>query len=686
MKKCPLPLLLPAIAATAFAQVPSALSLRFSPGAQLPFGVSDAEGEPLYGIGYSATLAAGYRPGWKAPLELAGALSYARVPLAADPSGAALGILSLGAGPAAALRPAPNLELGLSAEAGYSLLLFGSAAATPFAAAGAGLSLDLGRSLSIGIAASYRAHFGAAEILYQGLGASLGLGFRLGSAARRPLLEIRDPRIDPVFPVFYQRYDDHPLGRVRLRNGERGAIEDLRVSFFAPKYMGEPKPCPAPARLERGQDSEIGLYAIFSDSILSVTEGTKVEAKVAAEYLSGGERLRTELPLTLRVLNRNSMTWDDDRRAAAFVTARDPTIMRFAKTVAGQARESGPSAACLALRSAMGLFEALRVHGLRYVPDPGSPYSSRSAEGADFLQFPVQTLSYKAGDCDDLSILYASMMEAAGLESAFVTVPGHILVAFRLEAEEAAALPRPGDAIRAADRTWLPVEVTMVQRGFLDAENSAAASWREAGPAARLYPVRDAWAEYEPVAYLGSDAPVETPAAQAAFDAYRSEMGRFSDEAVKVLEPPILAALRQNRSDPAACNRLGILYARYGKKDEARAEFARAAGATGTGYLPALANLGNLLLLDKDWKGASQAFARALAADPRNLAGLAGSAQAEYQLGDLEAARRHYETLAAVVPAKAKSLAYIAAPAPAGQGRAAEAATVWPLWDGDAAP
>ena len=36
---------------------------------------------------------------------------------------------------------------------------------------------------------------------------------------------------------------------------------------------------------------------------------------------------------TLQVLRRNSLTWDDDRKAAAFVSANDPTAVKFAKNV-----------------------------------------------------------------------------------------------------------------------------------------------------------------------------------------------------------------------------------------------------------------------------------------------------------------------------------------------------------------
>ncbi|MCK4542225.1 MAG: transglutaminase domain-containing protein [Spirochaetales bacterium] len=74
----------------------------------------------------------------------------------------------------------------------------------------------------------------------------------------------------------------------------------------------------------------------------------------------------------------------------------------------------------------------LGLYGLNYVVDPRTPYTelSQQREWIDFIQFPRQTLEYRAGDCDDLSILYCALLESVGIETAFITVPGHILMAF----------------------------------------------------------------------------------------------------------------------------------------------------------------------------------------------------------------------------------------------------------------
>ncbi|MFW6293995.1 MAG: hypothetical protein ACOC7V_16970, partial [Spirochaetota bacterium] len=62
------------------------------------------------------------------------------------------------------------------------------------------------------------------------------------------------------------------------------------------------------------------------------------------------------------------------------------------------------------------------------------PATASEDRGAvDFLQFPRQTLTYSSGDCDDLTALYIALLESVGVDTAFITVPGHIYAAFAVE-------------------------------------------------------------------------------------------------------------------------------------------------------------------------------------------------------------------------------------------------------------
>jgi hypothetical protein len=114
-------------------------------------------------------------------------------------------------------------------------------------------------------------------------------------------------------------------------------------------------------------------------------------------------------------------------------------------------------------------------------------------------------LLYRGGDCDDLSILFCSMLEALGIESAFVTVPGHIYIAFDIGLEDGFAWGMGNiEPIRHSGKNWLPVEITVPGRGFAEAVRIGARQWQTAGGStpgseAAIYPMRENWLYYPPV-------------------------------------------------------------------------------------------------------------------------------------------------------------------------------------------
>ena len=50
----------------------------------------------------------------------------------------------------------------------------------------------------------------------------------------------------------------------------------------------------------------------------------------------------------------------------------------------------------------------------------------------DFAKYPIETLAEGAGDCEDKSILFASIAEALGYEALICIVPGHAFVAVHM--------------------------------------------------------------------------------------------------------------------------------------------------------------------------------------------------------------------------------------------------------------
>jgi tetratricopeptide (TPR) repeat protein len=317
----------------------------------------------------------------------------------------------------------------------------------------------------------------------------------------------------------------------------------------------------------------------------------------------------------------------------------------------------------LTFRIAIGLFESLRLHGINYVVDPQTPYEdySRDATVVDYVQFPSQTLEYRAGDCDDLSILYSTLLESIGTESAFITVPGHIYMAFSLgmtpgEAER--LFWDTDDLIFKDEQTWVPVEVTMVQKGFLQAWEMGAKQWRKHDPegTAGFYPIHEAWREYEPVGLSGTGSGSSFPPHEIVMEYYANAVSNFVEreiaDRVVVLEQQIV----ESRNPAPLQNKIGVMYARYGILDKAKTFFEEAAKS---GYTPAMINLGNILYLDRKFDRALEYFDRAHESRPGMPAALVGIAKVNHELENYGTVRKVYTELQQRSPETAAKYSYL---------------------------
>lgn len=525
--------------------------------------------------------------------------------------------------------------------------------------------LRLGLEPSLEILLSRRD--GAVAPFWAGVGVKGRVGFEPGgSGTVSPRLELEPPRLEPFFPSFYKYYSGGGLGEVEIRNGERSAIKDLSVQVYVPRYMDGPQTVLAGAELKPGERLVVPLAALFRNEVLGVTETDAVQLQVLARYRRGPSELEVAVEGRLRVLGRNSVSWDDDRKAAAFVTSRDPTILKLGRNVLSGIPVDNPGPGNEAFRKAAAIFSALGEFGLRYVIDPASSYKALSANASavDYLQFPVQTLDYRSGDCDDLTVLYTALLEAVGVETAFITVPGHIYAAFALgmgEAEARSAFASHGDFVVADGKVWVPVESTLVNKGFLVAWADGARQWRLAAASgqAALVPVRSAWTVYE-ASFIDSvergDVVARFPTAGRIAARYGSELKSLTERELAPLVADLNARIAA-KATPVLQNRLGAVYARYGVFDKAEAAFREAAKSD---YPQAWYNLGNIKFLRKDWKGALSDYERSLRLNPGSAPAAIAVARAAFELGDAAKASESWKAASAIDPARAAEFSYVA--------------------------
>lgn len=466
---------------------------------------------------------------------------------------------------------------------------------------------------------------------------------------------------DPVFPVFYSWYNDNPFATVRITNEEKTSITDVRTSFYLEKFMGQPKLCSVTRTVAPGETVEVPVRAFFNEGMLDLIETIEAEGKIIVEYRTLGSDRVKEIPVTLQIQHRNAMNWQDDRRAAAFVSPRDPASMWFSRYVSSVVSNRFRPGVNRNMQYAAGVFESLNTFGLNYVIDPTSAYVDNSETGSiDFLQFPYQTLMYRGGDCDDLSILFCSLLESIGIDTAFVTVPGHIFMAFSsgmTEEEARREFYAPDELVYHDGMAWVPVEITLTKEGFAKAWRIGAKQWNDASALdkADLYPLKDAWTVYQPVSVPGAVSRFTLPDENRTMLAFDASLDVLVEREIRpqIIEYRRKLAVNDNRE---LRNRLGVLYGKYGMLDHARREFTIAAQR---GSRHARVNLGNIGFLEGDYSAALDSYNRVLSSEPGNSLALLGAARCYYELDDYDRSDTLYAELGTRDTVLVRNYAYL---------------------------
>lgn len=473
--------------------------------------------------------------------------------------------------------------------------------------------------------------------------------------------------LDPFFPVLYEYHAEEPIGTVTLINTGTTTLRDVYAEVSTQRFMDWPLSGEVVQQVAPGEEATLNLRALFNSDILDITEGTRIVAAVTVKYQSengAGEIQRSE---PMRIHDRNAIVWDDDRKVAAYVTSRNPEFLSLAADIALSIEDDRITSISQNFQEAMALFEALAERGIAYRVDPSSSYSELSGgTTVDYVRYPYQTWDNRVGDCDDLSVLYVTLLESAGIPSAFVTTPGHIFAAFQLDVPPDRVSNQFSDTdlliIDDEGEFWVPVEVTLIDDGFVNAWLSAASTYQQytATGDADLIITSDAWQVFDPVQSPFDD-DLDTIDETNVVASFMTDLDTFRNREISVRR----SAWQQQIDDTSTSassrvrlqNRLGWLYANYGMMDDARTEFETILETTE--YGPTLVNLGNICYLEGDYDSAATYYDRALDLNEEYVPALLGMARSSYELGDYEDATAYFESVQEQDPTIAASYSYL---------------------------
>jgi len=609
-----------------------------------------------------------------------------------------------GIGLAFAHRLARNLEMGAEAAVSISQSYFenllpeaGTVGQTNLILeAGAHIALDPSYNFNIDVHPNvkYLRSFGLMDD-FNGLIFSIGFGasYRFGRDPDAPGTTVRsiqfsDVSMPTMFAAMQSYYAKNPAGTVTITNRDKQTISDIDVSFYQNGFMDSPTPLRTIETLGPGESEVIGLRASFNQEVFTTEGVTPLTAEVIVKYTAGGRPEEQTQSVSYDLYDRTAVTWDDDRKVAAFITPSDGALRNYASFIRQACKDVTLPQYSANLQFAIQAYLALGEIGVIYQVDPVLPFAGVQDDPTviDSVSLPRDTLTRSTGDCDDLTVLYCSLLETVGVPSAFITVPGHIYAAFNTGVE-----PRDFESIH-PDRAmtislggslWVPVEITMIGKaGFREAWRLAIEEWTqyEDDPQSRgFYVTRESQEVYRPVGLRETDLGLQYGSAGDIAGQFSDEMDRLIDDAVSGLVQEA-----ETQDTTREWNRVGIAYAEFRRLDSATDAFRRAVELDPS-YVPARLNIANVLFLQGDYREARSEFEQ-LVADfeqsgrsdgPAMLKLLINLSRTCYQLGSYDDAGDYFARAQRIDPSGADQFSYLARePSSSGVGRASESEAI----------
>lgn len=546
------------------------------------------------------------------------------------------------------------------------------------ARAKAGLIIPATSSLSLRMEGSYNYHR-MDPSPYKSAGVSMYISYNFSGDIGNEIskgdsqVQVINTRLKEIYAIRFMQYNSEGIGSITIKNTGSDTLYNVRVDFKVDKITEDTKSTEEIKTLEPGGVKMLLLPVTITEKAYSVSEDRKISVRCRIVYGSSSSKNYFTEVWDVPFYNKNAITWDKTEHLGSFIMPHDATVSMFARKALSDAEDAMIKGIPRKLLAAMALFDAMHTYGMVYASDPGSGYAAASSnkQAVDYVQLPSETLRKKAGDCDDLTALYASLLENVGINTAIATVPGHVFLLFNTEVPESCAdeLCEDRGLYVVRDRAlWIPVEVTALRGSFVQAWKDGA---RQAqGRAFDCMETIKAWENFPP-AVSETEYDIDHPAAKKLSAVVASDIsvlkGLMYDDKVRVL----LAEVKSDPKSYKALNELGIIYGKFAQIAEAEDCFTKSLRIMPS-YFPALTNMGNVCMLQKKFAKAAEYYAKALEAKPDDVNARINHARALYELKSYAKAREEYGKAVSVNPGLSVRYGYLARSADAGgtSGRA----------------
>ncbi|MBI9107754.1 MAG: hypothetical protein JEZ04_13485 [Spirochaetales bacterium] len=595
-----------------------------------------------------------------------------------------------GLGAVYAQRFSSDFEVGLGLSGGYSQAFFAGLETAKtytipylYAELFGSLALDPSYNMSIEIKPrlKYQSALPPEGVVlndFDGLvmGVGVSINYRFGedpdsAASLIRSLKFGHIRLPAVFAAMQSYYVKKPAGTFTITNKEDQPIEDLEISFFQSALMDAPTSCFSIDELAPGETIEIPVFASFNEKVFLAEGITPYTGELIASYEYGSRPVEQRQTISFDLHDKTALTWDDERKVAAFITPADSALRNYTSYIRQTVKEEALPGYNSRVQDAVNIFNALTVIGCIYQSDPTSPFTSvqSNLEAVDSVSLPRDTLKRITGDCDDLTVLYCSLLETVGIETAYITVPGHIYAAFNTKLPSSKYMelhPSRDLMINLDGEIWVPVEITLIGVStFNEAWKKGASEWLawDKEPEKRGFTLtHEAQTVFRPVGLKESDLGLQYGNPQALVDLISKDINLIRTESIAFYKDR--ASSRGKKQD---YNRLGVAYSRFSDYASAETVFNKAVRQD-KNYIPALVNLANIETLrgrEDQSLGIYYNILETMENTGKDNSAVYGKillniARIEYNTGEIKSAGENFKRAEVLAPDDSLAFSYIA--------------------------
>ena len=273
-------------------------------------------------------------------------------------------------------------------------------------------------------------------------------------------LEVEIRKAGFIMPAAHHVYANenalngqHYLFKARIVNISDRKLEDVVVRYRVPGFI-EWTELTKVGEMFKNQTIAVVCYPRFPEEITEKMTESMEKAELQISWGDNEDNL-VEEEFSFKILNRNDYlftslpsdeiaSWSDahsnDELLACFVTPNDPIVKYYTQIV--QEKVLKGEAASVnqdpkdAVRFLMGIYEATRLSHMVYSSTKGLPQTVDDVTSfSQHNRLPREVITGNTGLCLELSLLYSSMLSAAGLDPIIYLVPGHAYPGFRMNGQ-----------------------------------------------------------------------------------------------------------------------------------------------------------------------------------------------------------------------------------------------------------